>query len=263
MHTVMIGRKKITVPEGVYELSGQLLTAFAHVALLPASAFHHQPEKAGFYRQLAFLQLGYWSHRKHFERLTDFQFVQVVQLLKWVNDPLPAEPLFPKLKIGKGWCSSPAGNMANSTLMEYAIADGCFSLLSDRPELLNKLIAVLYRPADESRADGREKLNTKALQARTKQAEALPAHQKQAVLRFYITAKRNMLDRYDCWETPSEDKETSGGGVNWGELMISIAESGVFGNLEQVKEANVHEVFLYLQKTKRQAEELKRQYAKR
>jgi hypothetical protein len=264
MHQVKIGRKKISMPEGIEDLSGRLLVAFANVALLPDVAFHRQPEKAGFFRQLAFLQLGFIKYRSHFERLTDFQLVQIVQLLKWVNDPLPAKPLFSTLKIGKATCIAPAASLQNSTLLEYAIADGSFSLLSEKPELLHKLIAVLYRPEDRNRPDGRVKLSTALLDENTKAAERLPAYQKQAVLRFYIASKLAIHGLYDCWETTisDEDEPTGQGGVNWGELMLSIAESGVFGNLEQVKEANVHEVFMYLQKSKRQAEEMKRKYGK-
>jgi hypothetical protein len=124
---------------------------------------------------------------------------------------------------------------------------------------LDLLVATLCRPerardyassqawtGPEWDGDKREPYNEFTAKGRAALIAGIPAGHKMAVLLFFAGNMQRVLDKYALFEGgDGEPEEYPGQG--WVKNSHLLASKGIFGNINQVKAANVHDILLFLE----------------
>lgn len=258
MHQIAVNSINFSLPSSFPELHPKQLRGFL------ATVFSAAPELEKRVQLVHLLAPA--KAQASLRKLNDVQFAQLASVLRWATGDLPAEAVPAKFRHKGVEYHGPRPNMETSVLAEFLFADTYLLALKDQPEMLPHLLACLWRPADEQKSlgDVRQKFDTDELQ---KNAEALadaPEGIQLAAVAYQVATKRVMASTYPkifAHVVSGEGDEVQSSG-EWANVMLSIAETGTFGKMEEVKYTNLHEIFLFLEKKQREAEKLEREAKK-
>lgn len=248
MHSIEIltpdGVSRFKLPTALHELNPKQLSGFLATVFVPS-------ENDRELRERVLLAMVGNKHKKQFDALSEVQFLALLDLLKWVPAQLEkAEPIPTEFTIDGVVYQGPQPEGSSSVLVEFVFADAYFELVPDDPEKVCHLAACLYRPTLKKKGkDKRDKFDTDDLDERAAIfAEKMPIEYKVSTVYFMRAWKEHMHAQYkQLFENIVED-DGQGSSFDWNNAMLNIAESGVFGTLEEVKYANVHEIFMFLVK---------------
>ncbi len=189
--------------------------------------------------------------------------------------------LVPQIKVpGIGKIYGPAEALLNCTFGEYMAAFEYFRLFREEREevYINNLCSVLYRPWIKGykkllkdpnyKGEIREPFNRELSGRRSDKFNSVPAHVKYAIFIFF-----GACDNY----IKSAELIVDGKTINLGELfksegnddakndelgltaiMYNIADSGTFGPIEGVNEANLYDILLKMYCAKKESDKLKK-----
>jgi len=187
--------------------------------------------------------------------------------------------------IGKFY--GPADALLNLTFYEYKEAHSCYMQYYETKDenFLNELIAILYRQKKRflfilkylPKYDGdirrkfSPKTNPEYLAKRTAEITKISPAEKQIVvlyfgncLNFISTGKINIdgkeIDLSILFKKGSEEGSKSD--IGMAGLLFTLAESKVFGNIDETADVNLYTVLARLYQLKMDSEELKRKYDK-
>lgn len=156
----------------------------------------------------------------------------------------------------------PAVKGENMSCMEFGLACDYYDQFTrgDSGALL-KLVACLWREADPDAAAGRKRedvrvpLFSKAeVTHRAQLLRDAPHELLLQALLYFSGLKAFMHKIYGTWlfEPPDEEddepgsRDTSGPNFGWWGTFQQVAESGVFGDINQVHQAHIHDVCVFL-----------------
>lgn len=254
MTSIELGRHKFEIPASIAEVP----TASMDSVL--AVVFEGEGDK----RVDALYCLTPKKARRDLGKLNEVQLVQLLELLDWINEPIPTTPMLPEVVVGKVTYLSPQALMSSSVFAEVMFADVYFNALSSDPSQLTKLAACLYRPADPAKelGDRRIKFDSDRLEEDAANLARLSYEKLSSIVAFYSACKRQMMQLYEeAFDTPPENSEgefttqpVSNPLERWVDMLMMVADSNVFGNIEEVKYANMHEVLMYLVRLRRKNE---------
>ena len=217
--------------------------------------FTEQPHKAKF-ELLKMLVPGHI-----FNHIDEFQMSELGNCLEFlVQSPTLTKNLFPSWKGFLG----PSELLAKTTVNEYARADTHLRnfLRKNKAEDLDYLVACLYRPAkknykklkksQEYKGDFRQDYNPDALPTLVKRVSKFPLQLKFATLIFFLGCKNKFVTLFkDIFpKTVEKGKEPS-----WADVKLSLAETNVFGNLNETGETWILSAFAFLNKKAKEAKE--------
>ena len=211
--------------------------------------------------------------RRKLRKLSDTQLYLLAERMDWLTKPLGTAPPFGYIETKAGRYAPPAPRLDSTVLAEYIYADLLFRHVQKSEEAARKLAACLWRPEDPGKqfGDRRIKFDTDRIEhdAAILGAELSPYHLV-AIVAYFTACKRAIVKHYtDVFPAqPKENDEESftlepesNPAESYIDLMMMLADVGAFGTLEEVKFANVHEVFMYLSRLIRLNEEKKAAYA--
>jgi hypothetical protein len=153
--------------------------------------------------------------------------------------------------------------MSEFTYLEDLYVRWCQSKREDL-NLLNDIVAILYRPAPKDydlarnpRGDRREPYNDNVCGFNAKKYIALwPPSVKLAIAFWYGGCRTYIVQNYpDLFEASTSDV----GEFGLLSVMMSVAESGVFGYFEKVEDTYVNLVLIQLTKVVKEAKRLERE----
>jgi hypothetical protein len=151
----------------------------------------------------------------------------------------------------------------NLTSMSFGeLSDAYIHLLAftkqliEGDERLHHLIATICRPRKEGdyildthwNGDHRIPYNAHAVKEMSKKVALLPEGTKVAIMVYFAGSVKQLFEQYDLMETGVEsvgEDDYPGQGLIKNQHLL--AERGIFGNLDQTKQANIHDVFLFLE----------------
>lgn len=145
----------------------------------------------------------------------------------------------------------PADDFNNLVGAEFIFCEDYYTRYCEsertQTDLLDKLVAVLYRPGNKKnqqlRGDSRELFNDNLIAAREKKIRKWPMEVKQAILTWYEGCRSNMI-------AANSEIFAGGGGepAKYGFLSLfrSIASSGTHGDFEKVQAMYVHMIMMEL-----------------
>jgi hypothetical protein len=216
--------------------------------------------------------------RRRFRQLPPEVFVQVTDRIAWMNADATSEPLFTSFEYQGVRYHLPAAKFKNGTCLEYPIADDYYnSFVNGDNDALLLLTATLCRKAKDKVNDIArsgdiriEMLSRSEAEANAVRLAGLPIEIQVGVMLYFAGVKQYIFDTYAGWifKKPDPDEEESetteqGDGVmfGWWGVYFDIAESGVFGNLQQVYQSNFHTICMYMTKKKKEADDAERRQA--
>ncbi len=196
------------------------------------------------------------------------------------KNPWPAMNHAPKAK-GKQkkpgkvtWYYAPKDGLANLTLYELSYAFGTYEQYVAKPDegVANTLIGILYRPSrpetQEERdsawhGDRRQPLRRyeDKVAERAKLAATLPALTRRLIVFWFAGCRETIVKAYPKVFKKAGDGE-AGHGYGWGGLLLSLAETGTFGELGETADQHFSNAFTYLSMKEDERVEMEREMEK-
>ncbi|GAB3233021.1 hypothetical protein GCM10027346_20670 [Hymenobacter seoulensis] len=202
---------------------------------------------------------------------TDVQLAQLLPLVGFITEgnELTAQ-LLPSVRVPwrRQRYFGPRDSFRNLRFAEFIFADSYFVRYSqDRaPELLNKLLAVLYRPqrrdyrphdADYA-GDRREEFNEHLVEARAKHLARLPDAVKLAIYTWYAGCRDLLQQLYPHVFQPSNQETASAKGWDY---VLREMSGGAFGTLAETSQQNTLMVLAKIEDDQEAAERIRQQQA--
>lgn len=188
--------------------------------------------------------------------------------IRWVYDKQDAvAQLLPKYKGLVG----PAGSFNNLKLIEFHHSEIAYQQYITNTEdinALNLLVAVLYRSPKNKKlydykrnpeGDFRQKFNANEIEYYEHKISRWPLAARLAIFVWYDACREQLFKDYG--EAFTGTKKTQSYAQGLFEMMRSIA-GGKYGVLKDVEQLYVHTAFLEIIASKREADELEKQYKK-
>ncbi len=175
----------------------------------------------------------------------------------------------------------PENCFENLTYCEYRTARSFFKsyIRDNKEDDLNQMVAVLYRPSKsfwhirkyfrgsdgERRNQFTEKSNPLFFKRRVKRISRVPYHIRYAVFLYFSACEDylktgkpvvdgNELDFSKLYTNQSDDESRSDVGLVG--LLYSLAETGVFGNIEQTDNSNLWDIMIRIYQVVMQMQEI-------
>lgn len=181
------------------------------------------------------------------------QLIVVNDYIKVVSEQILTLQKLPRKKNLFG----PADNFENITGLEYTVADIHFTnwCESKSTEQLDLLIATLYRPrkgisiTSNTNGDRRVKFNVSTYTNSLSQIKKWSFVEKQLVALYYSGNREQLSRMYKAvfFSKGSKKKKVTSPNDNFQTIMMSIAEQGVFGDLDKVESEYIHNIYKYLE----------------
>ena len=245
MHTIEADRAKFKLPASKFDLKLPDWVFWLYISF--------QEELEGIEKRQAFFE--YWisdfsrKMKAKIAQFTEVQMWQILECLAWLES-LEPQAFAPKIRFGRQ--NITPIDFRKASIIEFVMADKVFGEIANQADKLPELVAILYRPAGE-------KFDYDKCLSRVRHLSKLDKTFQMSVLYWFLGFKKQLRNDYEeLFEGTDE-----GDGLGWAGTLLGIAESHVFGNLEQVKETNMHEVFLFLVKKHREAERAKKNLKKK
>ncbi len=210
---------------------------------------------------------------RRFRQLPPELFVQVVDKIAWMTAEPTTESLFSSFEYKGVRYHLPKAKFKNGTCLEYPIADDYYTAFTNGDnDALLLLTATLCRKAKDKVNDVErtgdirvEMLSRSEAEANAVRLAGLPIEIQIGVMLYFGGVKQYIYDTYSGWifQKPDPDAdpaESEGDGVmfGWWGTYMDVAESGIFGNLQQVYQSNFHTLLMYLTKKKKEADDAER-----
>ncbi len=189
--------------------------------------------------------------------------------------------LLPEITVpGVGKTYGPMMALLNCKFGEYMAAYEAFRLFREEreEEYINLLCAILYRPRikkykkllkdPDYKGGEREVFNMSLAERRAKKFEKVPAHIKYAVFNWFgscdnyiksgnITVEGKIINLGELFR--SEDSGSSDSDeLGLTAIMYNIADTGTFGDIEGVNEAELYDILIKMYCAKKESDKLKK-----
>lgn len=269
MTKIFLNKKRYYLPESWAEVLP------AQLPPLLSLLFIH-PENGSTYLEILRNVLGYterqWRklmhnyfgpHRKEEQRDNNSLVLQaVLGQLEWMwKGELTADP-FPKgfevagrqwFLFEEGFRSMTFGEMTNAHIHAQAF----IQQLVEGEERLDMLVATICRPrhvrdykhAESWNGDHREPYNEHIARSRAELLKGKLVKEKILALMYFLGTQKEFFSYFDLFESdgagPPEKEEYPGQSMIKNQHLLS--EKHIFGGMDNTKNANVHEVFQYLE----------------
>lgn len=205
------------------------------------------------------------SHKIPVKKMTTDHLAQLFLIVDWdfMNHP----PLEPIIKSYKSYLFGEA-KLKKASALEFQMADKYFNeyIKTKDDKCLSYLFHTVARKAATKeehfrKEDKRQALKSQTLIEATADAEGpLPKHVKEATV-MYVFANLTWIS--NTYGKVLGGGDTESDGLGWTSTFMSIAESRVFGNLEAVYDENIHNLFTYMIKKKREADAMEKKMKKK
>lgn len=179
--------------------------------------------------------------------LTAEQVAVIAEAMRWVTgEPEPmAAPLLDGLP-------APDDQLYGLTFEQFVTADAACTayVRTKNPEALRMMCAAFYPKSG--------KFDQDKVEAEARRISYLPAWQLEAVVLWFIGAKKLLMQKYPAlYAGAGEDGPSASGGEVLLGLLSSLNEGRVVDN-EKIKATELHEVFYELNRRIREAEKTKK-----
>jgi len=194
-------------------------------------------------------------------KLPSHEIATIVHSVDWsFLKKYPLDPIYDKIKVGffTYYCSQ--GSFRLSSAKEFYYINKYYEEhIKGNQESLYLLAAVLYRKKNNKsqNEDNREEILTESqLNKQSQKFKRLPTP-------FFIALIMYVQAGMEHFEDIYKKKMRLGGGppqkinLGWEATFMQVAETGVFGNLENVYKTNIHKIMLFLVSKKLEADDIK------
>jgi hypothetical protein len=164
---------------------------------------------------------------------------------------------------------APTAMGSNMSIAEFVVADEQYAeAVKGNPKALQTLAAIMYRPAETNATLAAKQGDQRVKFYHVDEAEQRPQypdHIHAAALLFFSGVKYWVHNTYGPYIFEEPDTDDNGNPIptgnntpnfGWWGILQMVAESQVFGTLEQVYQANLHEICIYLVRKKSEQDAL-------
>lgn len=272
MHEVAINIKLKRILVGIPE-KWQEVNAEQAADLITLVFDQHSPRM-----QLKALEICMGKHYRHTKIMATEQVMSLMELVKWLWQSPVSVPVIPHFEIDGRRYFLPDEKLENITCLEWLLADEYYEEISQgKKESIDMLLATICREADPDEAAGLARddirvqlLSRKEVERRAEKMQEVDEKVKLFVMAFFSGCKKFIFDTYKNWlfQEPEEgepipEPTTIIEKLGWYGIFQGVAESGIFGNMENLlTRTKFKDVCIYLVTKKEQYEEMKRKNQK-
>lgn len=194
--------------------------------------------------------------------LSDDDLSALLDVVSWMKiEPITVPIIDGFLWKGKVYKLT-ATNFDNGTAVQFPLADKFLQAFTEKGEEENllRLVAALCVAA---------KNDEFIIEKRAESLQGLPHETQIAVMLYFIGIKQFISDTYGEYLFDDDEEEEDLAvrvsvahfpNFGWWAAYLQIAESGVFGNYEQVLNTNFHKVIMYLIEKRKESKRMKAAY---
>lgn len=254
MHTVKLNSKVFYLPEHRDELTPkQVQKVIFYLGSLDTSRNR--------FRLLAHLHPQFF---KRLKKVDPHALYEIGKLIAWtfelkeMDGAEEVKPLVKGFKHKGTWYQLPQESFYDVVGDEYAHIELAVSGLKDNfEEKIHELTAIIARPLRPKKErkvedfDGyaRQYFNPETVGIREKTLKGVKPWVYGVVKDFVLRAQELIAIRY---AEVFSGGEGEGSSLGWEGMFMSIAESGIFGNVQAVKRTNVHDLLFFTLKRERE-----------
>lgn len=180
--------------------------------------------------------------------------------------------MFPVIRSGRKKLYGPADALLNMTFGEYRVACEYFRAFAGEQEekVLNRLCAVLYRPARRGKIDDdiRVDFNPNNCIRQAKTFEKIPAEIKHIIFSWFaacdsylktgdLKIEGRLISLRCLFKQEEQEKD---GGLGLTGILMAVADTGTFGTMQEVDRTNLYTVMFRLYLWHQENEHLKKMY---
>ena len=216
------------------------------------------------------------------------EMYELLPLVDWVFDkvdltinliPVLSELYWHIWRYNTKHLLGPDDGLKNLRFAEWILADTFFcdyslSQYDDayRDELLNKLVAVLYRPRGKGddytpgkptyRGDQREKFNDANIDIRAKQVARVPKYIRQAIYLWFASCRQQIIAQYPkVFDADEEDKNKNSllSGFGWFGIYDDLRGDPKFGGPDRLEEEFVLTIFQSITRSSLKMDQFRRE----
>lgn len=192
------------------------------------------------------------------------EIAQISTALAWASPVVDNELVFPYTRLRCSLFASAKEKGENMSCLEFAVCDDLYNTYIEKqhPEKANLLSHIVYRPVDNDKQAGISRGDTRVPFRGQSEAQyqlayygPLPDHIVGHAMVYFSGVKRFVHDTYGSWIfQPAASAQDDGPNYGWWGIFQAVAESGVFGTIEQVYQASIHEVCVFLVRKRYEAQ---------
>lgn len=188
--------------------------------------------------------------------LTPEQYVEVFHdRVLWVFSQPLIIPFIPIIHHNGNSFFMPSGKLVDFTIEEYIAAEKHFLDFYDKqnPDSINLLCAILLRELNTNQKVLKKRglrvgYNEESVKIRAEFLSDLEEVKKFYVLYFFLCCRAHIAREYFDFDPNKKTKK--GSAQSWDATLIHLAETRIFGNLNEVKKTKAHDIFHYLNQKK-------------
>lgn len=207
----------------------------------------------------------------------------LIEKMTWTEPKADCEQApFPSFRHRRRTYLLPRPKFENGTCLDFVLADGYFQawMSTGDPAQLLRLVATLCR---EPRRDKREALTTgdervplrqkEEVEHRARRLDGLPPEITASVMLYFAGVKEYVARTYwVLFDSPNptqngegegdteRDRDGDGPKFGWWSVFLQVAETGIFGQYEEVLQRRLHLVCVHLTDQHDRQEKQKRAY---
>lgn len=207
-------------------------------------------------RRILFLHHISSLPKKHFLRLREGDIYTLTELLDFINlgeiskAPVFNKSLFPGIKVKGKYYTGPSDELMNMVYLQFSSADYFAFMFSKTSEVkyLDDLFSVLYCDGAFDEHQDEPMLIV---------AKQVPAYLKMAAMFNFVCLKAHLPIKYKHAFGEKENKDALKKAPEFPDYhSMNIALAGQkFGTIKEVKYANIHDVFKFIDDNEKQAKE--------
>lgn len=266
MNSISLNGYKVTIPSSAEELTPKQVKLIAPLLVHKDSV----DLRIHIIFKLIKQQLPWWRHKMLREgKIDGVGLVELAKLLDWLPERYNiqatsnVDPLVASFKYKGREYLLPEYNFNDVTVEEFNFINLYLETLVSNPARVFELAAAICRPA-RSKAeqksmdwDGYRRIpfNPETIYKRQARFKKLPLWI-QAVVSDYCIRSRMML--HERYKVMFDGPKSANPGFGWKGIILSVAETGVFGPEQRVKHVNLHDVCIFACKKRKEQKEFER-----
>jgi len=187
---------------------------------------------------------------------------KILPIIDWIFERSIEKPYLQSILHKNIEFCLPSERLLNITWKEFTIADMQYSevVKNKSVEVLNEFVAILLREKSNDvgfidlQNDKRVALTEWGTKTRANEFIDLKEEFKFYVLYFFMSCKEAIHEQYKAaWESNGTVDTGVPSFENWESITTDIAETGIFGNLQEVEDTNAHKILKWLDIKKKRA----------
>lgn len=182
-------------------------------------------------------------------------YEKLLPRLSWCFDAPITFPVIRSIRVGEQLLAMPYEKLKYVTLSDFVLCEAYYQRAlsgQEGDDVLRFVASVLrtYAPIHQQAGEVRVKNSEALVESNYQKMKQLTPNEVMYVLTFWTDCRLHLKEKYpEAFDSDAKEEATT---TNWQDVFTDLAETGVFGSLQDVESMSVHTFYAWLAKKRRQ-----------